>query len=313
MSERFLAEVHNKGKTGAAADSGDYGIPKLLDASIDLHFVNDQARQKLYMDWGSHLRQVEKGSRPGNGGVLVHMVSPRAMTEVTSEYLHTIVEHKKRGNLVPIYFLDGPPNNDTMRLMNAESALHFIVKRNSGTIKYPIGEVPTSERQFWLEGPPKPLIPPETVQQVETKMIHEDTISKTYDKQYETLGENWVRVDALKAADFDPVAQQEVFVASTLVSQEFVSLCPWSGMPDFGLLSITYQPQHKVVEFKSLKYYLTSYKDVGITQERAVQKICDDLATLLDPDWMQVEIQFKARGGIEHTAQAYYGERSQAT
>lgn len=89
-------------------------------------------------------------------------------------------------------------------------------------------------------------------------------------------------------------------------TDEFTSVCPWSGLPDFARLVIRYLPDCSLVELKSLKYYLTSYRNVGILQEHAVNRILQDLVQLLQPVSMEVEAEYKERGGIKTTATAKY-------
>ncbi|MCS7152082.1 MAG: preQ(1) synthase [Endomicrobia bacterium] len=81
-------------------------------------------------------------------------------------------------------------------------------------------------------------------------------------------------------------------------TQEFTCVCPWSGLPDYGILRIKYVPKNLCVELKSLKYYIQSYRNVGIMHENALNKIFDDLWNLLKPRWLYVEIEFFTRGGI---------------
>lgn len=83
-------------------------------------------------------------------------------------------------------------------------------------------------------------------------------------------------------------------------TDEFTAVCPWSGLPDFGSVTIRYLPQAKILELRSLKYYLLSFRSVGIYQEHAVNRIADDLVRVLDPKWMEVTLDYKIRGGI-HT------------
>ena len=87
-------------------------------------------------------------------------------------------------------------------------------------------------------------------------------------------------------------------------TEEFTSVCPWSGLPDFGRLVITYQPRELLVELKSLKYYLTSFRNVGILQEHAVNRILEDLVRLLRPGSMVVEAWFNERGGLRTDVRA---------
>jgi len=79
---------------------------------------------------------------------------------------------------------------------------------------------------------------------------------------------------------------------------EFTSLCPMTGLPDFGRITVSYRPGKRIVELKSLKFYLLQYRNVGIFYEHAVNRILEDLVAVLEPDWMQVVGEFTARGGI---------------
>jgi 7-cyano-7-deazaguanine reductase len=66
-------------------------------------------------------------------------------------------------------------------------------------------------------------------------------------------------------------------------TSEFSAVCPYSGLPDFARLTISYVPRSKCVELKSLKYYVTSYRNVGIFQEHATARIAEDLHKVLAP------------------------------
>lgn len=79
---------------------------------------------------------------------------------------------------------------------------------------------------------------------------------------------------------------------------EFTSLCPKTGQPDFATIVIDYRPFEKCVESKSLKLYLGSFRMHGEFHESCVQRIANDLITLLDPLWMRVTGEFTPRGGI---------------
>jgi len=83
-------------------------------------------------------------------------------------------------------------------------------------------------------------------------------------------------------------------------TDEFTALCPWTGLPDYGTLKITYTPSDRVIELKSFKYYLLSFRDVGIVQEHAANRIIKDLVALCQPKAMKISLDYKVRGGI-HT------------
>ena len=84
-------------------------------------------------------------------------------------------------------------------------------------------------------------------------------------------------------------------------TDEFTAVCPWTGLPDYGTVQISYAPAESCIELKSLKYYLLSYRDVGIVQEHAANRILLDLVALCQPRRMKVILDYRVRGGI-HTA-----------
>ena len=83
-----------------------------------------------------------------------------------------------------------------------------------------------------------------------------------------------------------------------IVCPEFTSVCPKTGQPDFGTITITYTPNEKCVELKSLKFYLQSYRNEGIFYENVTNTILDDLVAVIQPRWMKLQADFAARGGI---------------
>jgi 7-cyano-7-deazaguanine reductase len=86
-----------------------------------------------------------------------------------------------------------------------------------------------------------------------------------------------------------------------IVAPEFTSVCPKTGQPDFGVITITYTPRAKCVELKSLKMYLQSFRNEGIFYENVTNSILDDLVAVITPQWMKIEAAFSARGGITET------------
>ena len=87
-------------------------------------------------------------------------------------------------------------------------------------------------------------------------------------------------------------------------TDEFTCLCPWTGLPDFAHLKIQYIPNKVVVELKSLKMYLQSYRMVGMVHESVVNSIMKDIKALLKPKQIYVELVFRIRGGITTTVSA---------
>ena len=99
-------------------------------------------------------------------------------------------------------------------------------------------------------------------------------------------------------------------ITVTIEQPEFTSVCPMTGLPDFGTVTVTYVPGERIVELQSFKFYLLQYRQVGIFYEHAVNRILEHLVDLLDPVRMQVTIRYTPRGGITTTVQATHpGER----
>ena len=91
---------------------------------------------------------------------------------------------------------------------------------------------------------------------------------------------------------------------------EFSAVCPFSGLPDFAILTISYVPSDRCVEFKSLKYYILSYRNVGIYQEHLVNRILKDLVRCCRPKWMRIEVDYNIRGGVHTTVVRETGRRA---
>ena len=122
-------------------------------------------------------------------------------------------------------------------------------------------------------------------------------------RRFDSQSEEAIDHDVLETVAYDyPDSATEVVYET----DEFTFVCPWTGLPDFAQLVIRYLPHRSLVELKSLKYYLTSYRNVGILQEHAVNRILNDLVALLDPVSMVVEANFKERGGLKTRAVARY-------
>jgi 7-cyano-7-deazaguanine reductase len=95
---------------------------------------------------------------------------------------------------------------------------------------------------------------------------------------------------------FEYVGPNQEIVTET---REFSAVCPYSGLPDFATLTIRYTPSERCVELKSLKYYVTSYRNVGIFQEHATARIAEDLFRVLEPQTLEVTTRYNVRGGFE--------------
>lgn len=106
--------------------------------------------------------------------------------------------------------------------------------------------------------------------------------------------------DASLLVTFDNPAPQRDYVIEH-VQPEFTSLCPVTGQPDFGTITIRYTPDRICVELKSLKIYFQAFRNQGIFYEAVTNRICDDLVKLLAPRWLQVESAWTPRGGMHST------------
>jgi 7-cyano-7-deazaguanine reductase len=95
----------------------------------------------------------------------------------------------------------------------------------------------------------------------------------------------------------------------TLKTDEFTCLCPATGQPDFAKLTIEYIPDRKIVESKSLKLYLWSFRNEGVFNEHLANVILDDLLGALSPRWCRVSADFAVRGGIGISVVAEHGKR----
>jgi len=97
------------------------------------------------------------------------------------------------------------------------------------------------------------------------------------------------------------------------IAEEFTSVCPVTGHPDFGIVTLRYEPRSGsdggvCIELKSLKLYYHSFRNEGIFFEAVTNTIRDDLVKTLNPAWLQIETNWKGRGGIRSVIRADYGD-----
>jgi 7-cyano-7-deazaguanine reductase len=102
-------------------------------------------------------------------------------------------------------------------------------------------------------------------------------------------------IDASVLETFDYSGPEQQIVTET---DEFSAVCPYSGLPDYAKLTISYTPGSRCIELKSLKYYIISYRSVGIFQEHATARIAADLFRVLQPDRLTVTTVYNIRGGF---------------
>jgi 7-cyano-7-deazaguanine reductase len=128
-------------------------------------------------------------------------------------------------------------------------------------------------------------------------------MDKYSEKRFDIYGYDKIDTDVLETMEYEYPEKDTIIEYHT---EEFSSVCPWTGLPDNAKLTIRYIPGNKLVELKSLKYYLTSYRNIGILQEHTVNRILDDLVKLLAPKYMEIIGDFVARGGISTKVMAKY-------
>ncbi len=105
-----------------------------------------------------------------------------------------------------------------------------------------------------------------------------------------------VKTDVLVPMDYQYQNQRDIDIV--IQQPEYTSVCPMTGLPDVGCITITYRPYNKIIELKSLKFYLLQYRNVGIFYEHVVNRILEDLVAVLAPKYMKITGDFTARGGI---------------
>lgn len=129
---------------------------------------------------------------------------------------------------------------------------------------------------------------------------------KGLDRRYDTDPVASVEKDVLETFPYEYGGDPEVVRITT---DEFTAVCPYSGLPDFGKIRIEYIPGRRIIELRSLKYYLFSYRNVGIYQEHVVNRVLNDLVGCCKPRWMRVEVDYNVRGGVHTVADLEWGSR----
>ncbi len=125
---------------------------------------------------------------------------------------------------------------------------------------------------------------------------------KDYESPLTSQSPDTVKSDILEAMPYQYAGQRPIDIE--IKQPEFTSVCPMTGLPDFGCITITYTPNRQIVELKSLKYYLMQYRNVGIFYEHVVNKILEDLSGAIAPHRIMVIGTFTSRGGISTTVKA---------
>lgn len=90
---------------------------------------------------------------------------------------------------------------------------------------------------------------------------------------------------------------------------EYTSMCPKTGLPDYGTITIEYEPRRHCLELKALKHYLLAYRNLGIFYENAVNRILRDIVAAVKPAWCIVKGEFTPRGGLTTTVETRWPRR----
>ena len=125
------------------------------------------------------------------------------------------------------------------------------------------------------------------------KFIHGSSIDYTEGPVFCFDDESAMRLDFLQTIDYSGPRQRISYQMN-----EFMAVCPFSGLPDTGIVWVDYVPQNKLVELKSLIYYFISFRNVGIFQEDVTSRIFNDLKPLLEPKELLIKTRYSTRGGI---------------
>ncbi|HLX13213.1 MAG TPA: preQ(1) synthase [Bacteroidota bacterium] len=126
------------------------------------------------------------------------------------------------------------------------------------------------------------------------------------DKRFDVEPESAINPDVLETFPYEYPHKEMLIEIDT---DEFTAVCPYSGLPDFGTIKVHYVPDKVCIELRSFKYYLLSYRSVGIYQEHAVNRMLKDLVRVAKPRWMQVIADYKVRGGVHTVTSVEWGKK----
>ncbi|HYM69370.1 MAG TPA: preQ(1) synthase [bacterium] len=129
------------------------------------------------------------------------------------------------------------------------------------------------------------------------QLVGRGAVGETATPDLEIRDTSAIRADVLETFPYEYPGSPAIVEIST---DEFTAVCPWSGLPDFGTVTVRYLPRDRILELRSLKFYLLAYRPVGIYQEHAANRILGDLVAACAPGWMELDLDYRVRGGI-HT------------
>ena len=128
--------------------------------------------------------------------------------------------------------------------------------------------------------------------------------NKQYKTPFKIDTPDVINTDVLEPIEYAYKSKRSIDIR--IKQPEYTSVCPMTGLPDNGCITIDYRPDSQIIELKSLKYYLLQYRNVGMFYEHVINKILDDLVGVLAPLSMKVTGEFTPRGGVSSLATAEY-------
>jgi len=142
-------------------------------------------------------------------------------------------------------------------------------------------------------------------------MVYDDRFIDPLEKKAQKTAGSLHKIDQidvsiLQTLDYE-YPQRKIEV--NMFTDEFTCVCPFSGLPDFAKLTILYTPRLKLIEMKSLKYYLYAFRGVRVYNEHVVNKILQDLIDVLNPWSIRITAQFTSRGGMLNTVTAQHAAK----
>jgi 7-cyano-7-deazaguanine reductase len=122
-------------------------------------------------------------------------------------------------------------------------------------------------------------------------------------KQFDFDGAEVIKAEVLETFPYEDPGKPLDIVIDT---DEFTAVCPWTGLPDFSTVIVSYVPDKVCLELRAYKFYLMSYRTVGMVQEHITRRILNDLVEAVHPLKMSVKTDYKIRGGIHTVCTAEY-------
>jgi 7-cyano-7-deazaguanine reductase len=122
-------------------------------------------------------------------------------------------------------------------------------------------------------------------------------------KQFDFDEAEMIKAEVLETFPYEDPGKPLDIVIDT---DEFTAVCPWTGLPDFSTVIVSYVPDKVCLELRAYKFYLMSYRTVGMVQEHITRRILNDLVEAVQPLKMSVKTDYKIRGGIHTVCTAEY-------